>query len=74
MDCGDAASASHAHRPKTSNIQMEEHMANQDAASNIEMPGESSAPVAAGRYVQLALLVCAAGAIYPMLYKGSRSA
>ncbi|KVL51650.1 MFS transporter [Burkholderia territorii] len=43
-------------------------MANQDAASNIEMPGESSAPVAAGRYVQLALLVCAAGAIYPMLY------
>ncbi|WP_196487289.1 hypothetical protein [Burkholderia territorii] len=49
-------------------------MANQDAASNIEMPGESSAPVAAGRYVQLALLVCAAGAIYPMLYKGSRSA
>ncbi|KVV48426.1 hypothetical protein WT27_04095 [Burkholderia territorii] len=49
---------------------MEAHMANRDAASNIEMPGESSAPVAAGRYFQLALLVCAAGAIYPMLYKG----
>ncbi|WP_051421361.1 MULTISPECIES: MFS transporter [Burkholderia] len=43
-------------------------MSDQDAASNAAMPDASAAPAAAGRYFQLALLVCAAGAIYPMLY------
>ncbi|KGB92332.1 MFS transporter [Burkholderia cepacia] len=43
-------------------------MSDQHAASNVAIPGEPAAPAAASRYFQLALLVCAAGAIYPMLY------
>ncbi|KVL37882.1 MFS transporter [Burkholderia sp. MSMB1835] len=43
-------------------------MSDRDAASNIGIPEESATPAAASRYFQLALLVCAAGAIYPMLY------
>ncbi|KVL18883.1 MFS transporter [Burkholderia sp. MSMB1826] len=43
-------------------------MSDQHAASNVAIPREPAAPAAASRYFQLALLVCAAGAIYPMLY------
>ncbi|KWE59575.1 MFS transporter [Burkholderia sp. MSMB2157WGS] len=43
-------------------------MSDRDATSNIGIPDESATSAAASRYFQLALLVCAAGAIYPMLY------
>jgi hypothetical protein len=43
-------------------------MTNHDAALRAAQPGDTAATASAGRHVQLALLVCAAGAIYPMLY------
>ncbi|OXJ28716.1 MFS transporter [Burkholderia sp. HI2714] len=43
-------------------------MTNHDAALRTAPPGDTATTASTGRYVQLALLVCAAGAIYPMLY------
>ncbi|KWF17314.1 MFS transporter [Burkholderia pseudomultivorans] len=43
-------------------------MTNHDTAREAAIPDAAAAPARAGRYLQLALLVCAAGAIYSMLY------